>query len=62
MPSAPTLAASRRIFALASGAMTQRVRSKCSVKAIDGTPSSTARAQDRSIEPAVASQDHSVWT
>src|SRR6266702_3091999 len=33
-----------------------------SVNAIEGSPSSTARARDASIDPASASHDHCVWT
>jgi hypothetical protein len=38
------------------------VWSRCSVKAIAGSPRSIACSQDRSIEPAGASQDHSLCT
>ena len=44
-----------------SGAISQAVKSTCSVNAIDGNPSSAARAHDPAIEPATASHDHSVW-
>jgi len=37
-------------------------KSAWSVNDKEGNPSSAARRQVRSIDPAVASQDHSLWT
>ena len=59
-PTCPALTG--RISPCSSGSITQRVKSACSVKAIEGKPRPTARAQDCSIDPATASQDHSVCT
>ena len=62
-PSGPTKSAFTRCsFARTSGSIIHRVKSACSVNAIDVSPSCSARAHVRSIEPAAASQDHSVCT